>query len=68
MRGKLKVGLIGLVIGLASACASLDYGSTPGGDLNGQVIIMWVGEDNFVYWPHTRDPLSFGRPLHLLAT
>jgi hypothetical protein len=42
-----------------AACASFTYESTSAGKLRGQLLVVWVGEDRFVYWPYTNDPLTF---------
>jgi hypothetical protein len=42
-----------------SACGSFTYDGTPPGQLKGQLLVIWVGEDRFVYWPRTNDPLTF---------
>ena len=41
------------------ACAVFTYDSTAPGRLKGQLLVIWVGEDRFVYWPTTKDPLTF---------
>src|SRR4029078_10036412 len=35
------------------------YQTTPDGVLAGQVMVVRVGADRFVYWPFTKDPLGF---------
>jgi len=47
-----------LLMGLTS-CATFTYEGTPYGDLKGQLMVIWVGADKFVYWPYTQDPLTF---------
>lgn len=49
-----------------SACTIFTYEGTVPGRLNGQLLVIWVGEDKFVYWPTTKDPLTFtlGPALH----
>jgi hypothetical protein len=47
------------LLGGLSACVSFTYENTPRGILRGQLIVIWVGEDRFVYWPYTKDPLTF---------
>jgi hypothetical protein len=42
-----------------AACGSFTYDGTPAGKLRGQLLVVWVGEDRFVYWPSTNDPLTF---------
>jgi hypothetical protein len=42
-----------------AACASFTYEGTSSGTLRGQLLVVWVGEDKFVYWPYTNDPLTF---------
>jgi hypothetical protein len=41
------------------ACAVFTYDGTEHGRLKGQLLVIWVGEDRFVYWPKTKDPLTF---------
>ena len=41
-----------------SACAVFTYNGTMPGRLKGQLLVVWVGEDKFLYWP-TKDPLTF---------
>jgi hypothetical protein len=41
-----------------AACASFTYEGTSPGKLRGQLLVIWVGEDRFVYWPYTNDPLT----------
>jgi hypothetical protein len=41
------------------ACAVFTYDGTLPGRLKGQLLVIWVGEDRFVYWPTTKDPLTF---------
>lgn len=49
-------GLLTLTLG---ACAVFTYEGTAPGKLKGQLLVIWVGEDKFVYWPKTKDPLRF---------
>ena len=42
-----------------AACGSFTYEGTPPGKIRGQLLVIWVGEDRFVYWPFTNDPLTF---------
>jgi hypothetical protein len=42
-----------------AACAGLTYENTTPGTLQGQLIVMWVGEDRFVYASYEDDPLVF---------
>jgi hypothetical protein len=42
-----------------AACGSFTYEGTPPGKIRGQLLVIWVGEDKFVYWPFTKDPLTF---------
>jgi hypothetical protein len=49
-------GLLTLTLG---ACAVFTYEGTAPGRLKGQLLVVWVGEDKFVYWPRTKDPLRF---------
>jgi hypothetical protein len=42
-----------------AACGTFTYEGTPPGKLRGQLLVIWVGEDRFVYWPFTKDPLTF---------
>jgi hypothetical protein len=49
-------GLLALTVG---ACAVFTYEGTAPGRLKGQLLVIWVGEDKFVYWPKTKDPLRF---------
>lgn len=44
---------------MMASCAHYTYESTSPGKLVGQLEVVWVGEDNFVYWPYTKDPLRF---------
>jgi hypothetical protein len=37
-----------LLMGLTS-CATFTYEGTPYGDLKGQLMVIWVGADKFVY-------------------
>lgn len=48
--------LLALTLG---ACAVFTYDGTAPGRLKGQLLVIWVGEDKFVYWPKTKDPLTF---------
>ena len=49
-------GLLTITLG---ACAFFTYEGTAPGQLKGQLLVVWVGEDRFVYWPKTKDPLTF---------
>lgn len=42
-----------------AACVAVSYNGTTPGQLHGQLLVVWVGEDKFVYWPDTRDPLIY---------
>jgi hypothetical protein len=58
----LRRALIGLAATvLLSSCATYSYDKTPRGTLKGQLMVVWVGEDRFVYWPNTKDPLRYER-------
>ncbi len=46
---------------LLSSCATYSYEKTARGVLKGQLMVVWVDEDRFVYWPNTKDPLRFER-------
>lgn len=54
-----RVILASLLALCLSACGSFTYDGTPPGQLKGQLLVIWVGEDKFVYWPRTNDPLTF---------
>jgi hypothetical protein len=51
-----------------SACASTDYADIKPGNLEGQVVVVWLGGTNgpgdgtFVYVPTANKPLTFTRP------
>lgn len=51
-------GVIAAAIG-CTGCATYSYETTPAGRLEGQLLVVWVGEDHFVYWPAPEDPLRF---------
>ena len=57
--------LAGLLSLCLAACGSFTYEGTPLGKLRGQLLVIWVGEDRFVYWPLTKDPLTFTLGLDL---
>lgn len=54
-----RIVLAGLLSLCVAACGSFTYEGTPLGKLRGQLLVIWVGEDRFVYWPLTKDPLTF---------
>lgn len=51
-------GVIAAAIGCAG-CATYSYETTPVGRLEGQLLVVWVEEDHFIYWPAPEDPLRF---------
>jgi hypothetical protein len=61
-------GVLGLAIGLAAGCSSIDYQKLTSGQLSGALFVMWAGEGNssgdgnFLFVPDPRDPLIFHRP------
>jgi hypothetical protein len=42
-----------------AACATIDYDTTKQGVLSGNLFVMWVGEDKFVFAPDPASPLTF---------
>jgi hypothetical protein len=44
-----------------TGCVTFDYSSTRPGTLSGALIVMWVGENKFVFAPDLTDPLKFTR-------
>ncbi len=56
----LRIILAVLLTLTGGACAIFSYEGTAPGELKGQLLVIWVDEDRFVYWPKTNDPLVFG--------
>lgn len=53
------VGFLTVSVG---ACTTVDNpgpAPAPGGILTGKLIVEWLGENNFVYWPDAKNPLTF---------
>lgn len=44
-----RIGIAGLVALLAAGCATFTYDTTKDGDLRGELAVVWVGPDRFVY-------------------
>lgn len=42
-----------------AGCVTFTYNGTTPGQLHGELLVVWVGEDKFVYWPKTNDPLTY---------
>jgi hypothetical protein len=57
-----------LVLAVLACCASPRIDPNDPGALRGQLMIFWVGEDRFVYYPAPEDPLVYELPSSLKAT
>lgn len=45
--------------GLCAACSTINYETTGTGSLSGNLFVMWVGEDKFVFAPDPASPLTY---------
>ena len=56
-----RARIFGVIAATAGAvgCTTFTYEGTPSGRLEGQLLVVWVGADDFVYWPAPNDPLRF---------
>ena len=44
-----------------TACGFVDYKNAPAGRFDGSLLVMWVGEERFVFVPSPNRPLTFTR-------
>jgi hypothetical protein len=59
--------ILTLVAASMTACTGITYETTTPGSLNGQLFVMWVGYDKFVYASYEDDPLVFTLPTEMQA-
>ena len=44
---------------LCASCGTINYETTKTGALSGDLVVMWVGEDKFVFTPDPKRPLTY---------
>jgi hypothetical protein len=44
-----------------SGCSTFFYDNIPRGNLTGNILLNWKGSDAFVYYPDSKEPLTFVR-------
>lgn len=65
LRGAFLFLVLSLVSVALQSCVSPRFDLKDPGRLSGILMVFWVGEDNFVYYPHHADPLTYHLPEEL---
>lgn len=63
--GRLLLGFVTFTVLVSCASPRIDLKDP--GSLEGVLMVFWVGEDNFVYYPYNKNPLTYHLPESLQA-
>jgi len=65
MKGVVRSFLCLTMASVLLSCATPNMDLTERGTLSGNLMVWWIGEDNFIYYPYIKDRLRFRLPERL---